>query len=70
GLMGILVTILLNIPINIIIKQMFNISNISVLPVSGAIILVSLSVFLTVLAGLIPANMASKKDPVEALRTE
>ncbi|MEG1506094.1 MAG: ABC transporter ATP-binding protein/permease [Bacilli bacterium] len=70
GLMGILVTILLNIPINIIIKQMFNISNISVLPVSGAIILVSLSVLLTILAGLIPAKMASKKDPVEALRTE
>ncbi|MEG1288594.1 MAG: ABC transporter permease, partial [Bacilli bacterium] len=70
GLMGILVTILLNIPINIIIKQMYNISNISVLPISGAIILVSLSIFLTILAGLIPAKMASKKDPVEALRTE
>ena len=70
GVLGILVTILLNIPINIIIKDKVNISNISVLPVDGAIILILISIFLTVIAGFIPAKIASKKDPVEALRTE
>lgn len=70
GIMGILVTIILNIPINFIIKKTVNISNISVLPVGGAIILIIISILLTVLAGFIPAKIASKKDPVEALRTE
>ncbi len=70
GVLGILVTILLNIPINFVIKCVVNISNISRLPVVGAIILVIISMTLTVIAGLIPARMASKKDPVEALRTE
>ena len=70
GVMGIVVTIIINIPINIIIKNIVNISNIAVLPVKGAIILIIISIILTVLAGFIPAKMASKKDPVEALRTE
>lgn len=70
GLLGIIVTILLNIPINIIIKNIANVNNISSLPINGAVILVLISMFLTVIAGLIPAKMASKKDPVEALRTE
>lgn len=70
GILGILVTILLNIPINIVIKNIVNISNISKLPVNGAIILIIISVILTVIAGFIPAKIASKKDPVEALRTE
>jgi len=70
GILGIVVTILINIPINIIIKNTVNISNISKLPIKGAIILVIISISLTVIAGLIPAKMASKKDPVEALRTE
>lgn len=70
GVMGIVVTMILNIPINIIIKNTVNISNISVLPVDGAIILIIISVILTVVAGFIPAKIASKKDPVEALRTE
>lgn len=70
GVIGILVTVILNIPINIIIKKIVNISNISKLPIGGAIILVVISVLLTVIAGLIPSRMASKKDPVEALRTE
>ena len=70
GIMGILVTIILNIPINLIIKNVVNISNISVLPIDGAIILIIISILLTVLAGFIPAKIASKKDPVEALRTE
>ena len=42
----------------------------SSLPIIGAVILVLISILLTVIAGLIPAKMASKKDPVEALRTE
>lgn len=70
GVLGILVTLVLNIPINIIIKHIVNISNISKLPVTGAIILIIISIFLTFIAGLIPSRFASKKDPVEALRTE
>ena len=70
GVLGILVTLLLNIPINIIIKNVANISNISILPIDGAIVLIIISVLLTVIAGFIPAKIASKKDPVEALRTE
>ena len=70
GLLGIIVTIILNIPINIIIDNLSGVSPIAKLPVMGGIILVIISIFLTVIAGLIPAKMASKKDPVEALRTE
>ena len=70
GVFGIIVTLLLNIPINIIIKNAVNISNISILPVDGAIILIMISILLTVIAGFIPAKIASKKDPVVALRTE
>ena len=70
GVMGILITLLLTIPINIIIKNLSGISNIAVLPVGGAIILIIISVLLTMIAGLIPSRMASKKDPVEALRVD
>ena len=70
GVLGILLTLLLNIPINMIIKELANISNIAILPVKGAIILVIISITLTIIAGLIPAKMASKKDPVEALRVD
>lgn len=70
GTMGILITVLLNIPINMIIKHVVGISGIASLPVGGAIILVIISMTLTVIAGLVPSRMASKKDPVEALRTE
>lgn len=70
GIMGILITLLLTIPINMIIKHLANISNVAILPVGGAIILVIISVLLTTIAGLIPARMASKKDPVEALRVD
>ena len=52
------------------IKNIANVSNISVLPVDGAIILIIISVLLTIIAGLIPSRMASKKDPVIALRSE
>lgn len=70
GVMGILITLLLNIPINAIIKNLANISNASRLPLVGAIVLIIISVVLTSIAGLLPARVASKKDPVEALRTE
>ena len=70
GILGIGITVLLNIPINIIIKNMTGISGIASLPINGGIALVIISMLLTVIAGLIPAKMASKKDPVEALRSE
>ena len=70
GLLGIGVTLLLCIPINIIINNLINVNNIATLPIYGAIGLIVLSVVLTLIAGIIPSNMASKKDPVEALRTE
>ena len=70
GLMGIGVTLILNIPINIIIKHITDVSNITKLPFIGGTILVIISMVLTVVAGLIPSKLASKKDPVEALRTE
>ena len=70
GLLGILITVLLDIPINAIIYNLTGVMiNIS-LPVVGGVILVLISMILTIIAGLIPAKMASKKDPVEALRTE
>ena len=70
GILGIVVTLLLNIPICLIVEHNFGISNIAKLPVVGGIVLVIISVVLTLVAGLIPARMASKKDPVIALRTE
>lgn len=70
GLMGILITVLLNIPINMIIKHLGGLSNVAKLPVLGGIVLVLISVILTMIGGLIPSRVASKKDPVEALRSE
>ncbi len=70
GLLGIGVTALLCIPANIIIKSLTDISNVAKLPVSGAIILVIISVVLTVIAGFVPSKIAAKKDPVIALRSE
>lgn len=70
GLIGIGTTLLLNVPINIIIKNITNVSNLSKLPLVGGVTLVIISMLLTVIAGLIPSRIASKKDPVEALRTE
>ena len=70
GVLGILITIILNIPINIIIKHMSGINNVASLPPLAGLILVLISVILTVIAGLIPSRLASKKDPVIALRTE
>lgn len=70
GVLGIGITLLLNVPINIIIKNMTGISGISSLPAAGGIGLILISLILTVIAGVIPSRMAAKKDPVEALRSE
>ena len=70
GLIGIGLTIILDIPINLLLKSLIQINNIAKLPVMGGIILVLISVFLTFIAGLIPSRIAAKKDPVIALRTE
>lgn len=70
GSMGILITVLLDIPINIVIKSLTKIPNVASLPWQGALILITISVLLTLIAGLIPAKVASRKDPVIALRTE
>ena len=70
GCLGVGITMLLNIPINIVIKSLTDISGLSSLPIYGAIGLVIISVILTVIAGFIPSKMAAKKDPVVALRTE
>lgn len=70
GLIGIGVTLILLIPANAIIGALTDISNLAKLPWRGAVILVLISMFLTVIAGLIPSKKAAKKDPVTALRTE
>ena len=70
GAMGIIITLILCIPANAVIKNVTDISNVAQLPVAGAVILVIISMLITTIAGLIPAKMAAKKDPVVALRTE
>ena len=71
GLMGIGITLILLIPTNIIIHNVSNQASINaMLPVSGAIILILLSIGLTLLGGLIPSRKAAKEDPVKALRTD
>ncbi len=70
GALGILVTLLLCIPANLIIKALTDIGGLARLPVAGGVILVVISMLLTMVAGLIPSHIAAKKDPVEALRNE
>lgn len=70
GGIGILVTVLLNIPINIIIEEITDIAGLSALPPIAGVILIAISVILTLIAGLMPSGVAAKKDPVVALRTE
>ena len=70
GLIGVGITSILNIFINIIIKNASGITVNASLPIVAAIILILISVILTVIAGLVPSSIASKKDPVIALRTE
>lgn len=70
GLLGILVTILLDIPISLAIYALSGVQNVAALPFGGAVVLVLISMLLTLIAGLIPSRIASKKDPVIALRSE
>ena len=70
GLIGIGVTALGCIPANAIVYALFDVPNVAILPWQAAVILVAISVFLTFLSGLIPSSTASRKDPVEALRSE
>ena len=70
GALGIVVTLLLCIPANALIKHLTDISNVAQLPVAGGVILIIISMFLTFIAGLIPARLAANKDPVVALRSE
>ncbi len=70
GIIGILSTLVLEIPINLLLKYAVKIPAQAELPVVGAIALIVISVILTLIAGLIPSKLAAKKDPVEALRTE
>lgn len=70
GCMGIIITLILNIPINVIINNLSGISGITKLPLVGSIMLIIISVLLTMLGGLIPSKIASNKEPVLALRTE
>lgn len=71
GMLGIIVTLLLLIPINIVLKILTDIAILrAILPVGAAVFLVFISMGLTVIAGLIPSKVAAKKDPVIALRTE
>ncbi len=71
GLLGVVITALLCLPINAILHSVTGIGNLSaILPVGGAVILVVISTVLTLIAGIIPSRSAAKKDPVVALRTE
>ena len=70
GVIGIGITALACIPANLIVDAVFDVPNVAILPWQGAIILVIISMVLTFVAGLIPSSAASRKDPVEALRSE
>ena len=70
GLIGVIITMLLDIPINMIIEKASGVPDIAFLRLTYAAILVGISVLLTLIAGIIPSKLAAKKDPVIALRTE
>jgi putative ABC transport system permease protein len=71
GAIGIITTLLLCLPVNAILRAVTDMENIkAVLPVAAGFILVAISMALTLIAGVIPSRIASKKDPVEALRSE
>ena len=70
GLIGIGITVLLTLPINSMILTVTGVKVVTAVPVKAGVVLVLISMFLTIIAGLIPAKIASKKDPVIALRTE
>ena len=70
GIMGVGIAYLLTFPINIVIKNATQLSNVALLSVTHVVVMITISVVITMIGGLIPAKMASKKDPVIALRTE
>lgn len=70
GILGILIALLISLPVNLIVEAIAKVSGIAKLPIGSAIFLILLSVLLNVAAGHIPSKMASKKDPVIALRSE
>ena len=71
GLLGIIVTMLLIIPINAVVQHLTGIASLrAILPAYGAVALVLISMLLTFIAGLIPSRFAARRNPVEALRTE
>ena len=70
GVFAILFVYLVSIPINAVVLSSFNVEQIMRLPIGAALVLIGISVFLTYIAGLIPSRSASKRDPVEALRSE
>lgn len=70
GLIGIGITVLLTLPINSMIYAVTGVKVVTAVPFKAGVVLVLISIFLTIIAGLIPAKIASKKDPVIALRTE
>ena len=70
GLLGVGITVLLDIPINIIIEEVAGVANLAAVPVGPGIALVGISVVLTLIGGMIPSRIAAKKDPVTALRSE
>ncbi len=70
GILGIGITVLLTFPINSLIHSLTGVTVTTIVPWQAGIVLIIISMILTIIAGLIPAKMASRKDPVEALRTE
>ena len=70
GLIGIGITVILTFPINSLIYTLTGVKVVTAVPFTAGVILVIISVVLTMIAGLIPAKIASKKDPVESLRVE
>ncbi len=70
GIIGVLVTVLISIPVNAVVSDRFDVEKVANLPLQYALILILISVVLTFIAGFIPARMAAKKDPVAALRSE
>ena len=70
GVFGVVVTYAMSIAINAILEVLTGIATLATLPITSAAIMVAISVILTLISGLIPANAAAKKDPVVALRTE
>jgi putative ABC transport system permease protein len=70
GAFGVGITYALSVPINLILNLLTGISGLAALPIGQAITMVVISVVLTLISGLIPANAAARKDPVIALRTE